>query len=266
MVQCGVCGMVFNAYQNTIEADGGSQSDLPYSPATQPIDTIAELPAPQLPDEDASVIVDISESESTQMQPAESLFNVDMPMDVQINSAENVGEDDRAQANPIQFGSKSPRKHILAWSFFSLLLICLLILQFSIFYRVKLAATVPQLEPVLHEFCKLTGCSIDLPKDVNLVKITDTAFEVDPKNPDFISVRIGLENESDMRIGLPNVALSLTNDQDEVIAKRNFTPSQFLVPPVNEKSGIPAHEAVSAHLLLDVHGISVSGYKVLLFY
>lgn len=266
MVQCGVCGMVFNAHQNAFEVDTGTQNDSPDSAADQPIDAIVELPAPPQPDEDASVIVDISEPESTQIQPAESLFNVDMPMDEHISSAENVAEDDHAQANPIQFGSKSPRKHILAWSVFSLLLICLLILQFSIFYRVELATNVPQLEPVLHEFCKLTNCSIDLPKDVNLVKITDTVFEVDPKNPDLISVRIGLENESDMRIGLPNVALSLTNDQDEVIAKRNFTPSQFLIPPANEKSGIPAHEAVSAHLLLDVHGISVSGYKVLLFY
>lgn len=166
----------------------------------------------------------------------------------------------------VSFATRPSHQYRYLWALLSLFLCILLTAQYAILYKDKLAANFSGIAPAVNALCNLSNCRVQLPADLDLVKITSTAFEADTVNPNLISVHIGLENQSNMRVTLPNLALTLTNDEDEIVVKRNFHPTEYLVKPSTEAEGIAAHAETTAHLIIDSQGTSVSGYKVSIFY
>lgn len=277
MVQCGVCGMVFDALKN-VEADTSSGDE--QQPSVQPAED-AESASPAVTDAyehaDAvqqdiipvatpslhdDLILSLPDNSNDIDNAADSAaYDVDS-LTTPANNTESVVADTVPE---VQFTAKSPSKHVWLWGSLSLAFAALLSVQFMILYRDKLAANFPAIAPALVALCDLSNCKVNLPKDANLIKISSTSFETDIQNPNLISVHIGLENQSDVTMAYPGLALSLTNDDDEVVVKRNFYPKDYLAKPSDIKMGIIAHTEVATNLTIDVSDLAVSGYKVLIY-
>ena len=226
MVQCGVCGMVFDALLNSIPDD-----TTPHDVSPLPVN---DQPGPDLIDEPAahdSEPVDAAPAETppayeTTLSATEGKLEVTEETQLADEQLTVISKSEAVNTAPvlssIQFTKKHSRKRASLEFGLALVFLMLLAVQFSILYRDQLAANVPHIAPALNTLCALSNCQIKLPADKNLIKIINTSLEVDPKNPDLISVHIGLENQSDTAIAYPNIALSLTNDDDEVLVRKNF--------------------------------------------
>lgn len=280
MVQCGVCGMVFDALQNADQIEDNNVSsppsvespiasvDLSVSTAEPLLEesaaaNISSLPMEQLqetgsnphqdieyPEPEAAAQPDVSDSETSALPT--------------VNSHTLPPTD--ASPTDISFISRTSRPHLYLWVVLALILSILLAVQFAVYYRDKLAANYPGIEPALGTICELANCRVQLPTDLDVIKITATSFEADTVNPSLISVHIGLENQSNMRVALPNLALTLTNDAEEIVVKRNFRPYEYLPSSDKNLKGIAGRSEISSHLVIDTKGISVSGYKITIFY
>lgn len=263
MVQCGVCGMVFDAHLNSVPDD-----TTPLSISPLAADIQSELATSDI---DPAVSPPETPSAFTALHPATDNKPEHITEETQFAEGQTVfNENEAVNSSPalpnIQFTKKNSRKRASLEIGFVVVLLMLLVVQFSIAYRDLLAVNFPQLVPVLNTLCTVTNCQIKLPADKNLIKINNTSFEVDPKNPNLISVHIELENQSDTVIAFPNIALSLTNDDDEVLARKNFRPKDYLTRSQTLNNGIAVHGGAAVKLTLAVSDIQATGYKLLIFY
>lgn len=255
MVQCGVCGMVFDALQN---ADHQEESvlDVKSTESRQADEAINESDSVA-----ANIAEYTAEAELVEADPQISASNDPAEADFHIHPKENAEE-----IPPIQFKQSTTKRHKVLWSFAILILIVALITQITIFYRDRLAANLPALSPLLISLCELAQCQIALPQDKELIKITNTTFEADAKNPHILYVNIGLENQADVALEYPSISLSLTNDDDVIVVVKNFKPSDFGIAPEKLSHGFKQHAEISAKLTLEINKIAVSGYRIKTFY
>lgn len=280
MVQCGVCGMVFDALQNADQNDAYNPSSPPS--VESPIVSVDPMVSTAEPLLEEPAAANISKLPMDQLQETDSYPRPDIEHPEPEAVTQPVASDSETHALPtdnipappvsdasqtdVNFISHTPRPHLYLWMVLALILSILLAVQFAVYYRDKLAANYPGIEPALSTICELANCRVQLPTDLDVIKITATSFEADTVNPSLISVHIGLENQSNMRVALPNLALTLTNDAEEIVVKRNFRPNEYLASSDKNLKGIAGRSEISSHLVIDTKGISVSGYKITIFY
>lgn len=263
MVQCGVCGMVFNAQLHSVTDDR--------TPLPTPSLVDEQPPELAVSDLDPIVTNEATTSEfaahpSAGDDQSEQTTSMPHTVDERAEINKNVGVDSTLAPPFFQFTKKNVRKRASLEMGFLAVLLLLLAAQILIVYRDRLAVNVPHLLPALKLLCTITNCQIKLPADKSLIRISNTSFEVDPKNPDVISVDIMLENQANTILAYPNIALSLTNDDDRVIARKNFKPNDYLTQSQILNKGIAAHAEATIQLTLAVANVQATGYKLLVFY
>lgn len=275
MVQCGVCGMVFDAHQNAVaDPEKPSETDL----------TSVDLIAQDLSLQDHStdsldlVNLEVDNSSTENTQPTESLGLerakteviplVHMPTEADLS--DEITEESRVSsdhiADAIQFKPRPNKRHIILWLSSATLLVFILIVQLLFLNRDHLAANYSWSIPLLNKLCTIANCKVSLPKDISSIKITHSSFEADPNDSKVIIVNIGLENDSDVANAFPDIALSLTNDEDMIVTKKNFKPQWYLPISSSKNTGLRPHTEVNVKLILEVDDTSVSGYKLTTFY
>jgi hypothetical protein len=134
------------------------------------------------------------------------------------------------------------------------------------FFRIEIAAQLPGLKPALTSYCKLLKCAILLPENVELLGIESSDLAADPARPNVVTLIAQLHNRAGFAQAYPNLELSLTDTQDQVLARRVFVPSEYLHATDNEKIGLGANRDLSIKLYLDSSDLRPMGYKLLLFF
>lgn len=152
------------------------------------------------------------------------------------------------------------------WAIGSLLLLLLLLAQAAYFFRVDLAARIPELKPALIGYCELLKCSVPLPQKTDLMGIESSDLEADPAHENQITLNALLRNRATFAQAFPNLELTLNDSQDRPLARRVFHPSDYLPPVENEKTGLLPNHELSIKVRLDTTDLKPSGYRLVLFY
>jgi hypothetical protein len=64
----------------------------------------------------------------------------------------------------------------------------------------------------------------------------------------------------------PAFELTLTNAQQQVIARRIFMPSDYLKDPAKAGDGLGGRQELAVNLYLDTGPLRAAGYRIYLFY
>lgn len=151
------------------------------------------------------------------------------------------------------------RWHAVIWGLGDVLLLTLLAGQFMYFYRNELAVY-PSWRPTVREFCRYASCEIRPRRDIALMELLQTTIAPHPKYENALRIRTTLVNRAAFPQAYPGMEVSLTDNAGTVLARRTFSPSQYLE--------IPAAGVLTPNLvvttLLDVtnpHGKAV-GYEI----
>ena len=150
----------------------------------------------------------------------------------------------------------------LGLSFLALLLAVLLIAQWALHERDRIAASRPDLLPLLQRVCAPFGCAVGPVRNIDAIVIDSSALVRRLGN--FHSFDLVLKNTADMALALPALELSLTDTRDEVISRRVFLPEEWPDAP----TVMPAQSAltVSFRLSLSVgEATPMAGYRALVF-
>lgn len=138
--------------------------------------------------------------------------------------------------------------------------------QSTYFFRDQLAARLPQLKPALVGACAKIGCSVGLPMKIDSISIEANELQaVDPAR-NLFSLNLLLRNRSDTVQAWPNIELTLNDGSEKAIARRVFTPRDYLSPSADPAQGFASDQEQPVKLGFELLQLKASGYRVYLYY
>lgn len=249
LVRCGRCHEVFNAREYMQEEEPSPQLSLP----------IEEIVA----SEEASTILDEATAAGTTEADFSPIPNVQGLEEEPLTLAQQVevtGE--LAEEVPATHPKKRRWVSVMA----ALLLVLTLIAQAAYFYRVELAAHLPGLKPLLTRYCGLLGCTVELPRQAELMSIESSELESDRAQSNLVTLHALLHNRAPYTQAYPSLELTLTDMQDRALARRIFHPADYLKAGNPTQSGLAANRDLEIALHMDTTELKPSGYRLFLFY
>jgi predicted Zn finger-like uncharacterized protein len=146
----------------------------------------------------------------------------------------------------------------------ALALASVLALQVAAYDRDRLAASEPMLAPWLGKLCRITGCRIGPPRQIDAVAIDSSSFN--KLRGDAYRLNLTLKNQASTPVAMPALELTLTDSQDQPLVRRVLLPAEIAgAPPA---LGAAAEWSGTIALALNANGATsrVAGYRLLAFY
>ncbi|WP_454776301.1 DUF3426 domain-containing protein [Janthinobacterium tructae] len=146
----------------------------------------------------------------------------------------------------------------------SVLLLLLLLLQVMTTFRNPLAAQFPQWKPTLVALCKLSGCQVDLPAQIEALSIEQGELQT-LKEQTFSYVSL-LRNQSRSVQAWPSIELILNDANDKPLLRRVIAPRDYLPATIDVSQGFAPRSEQTIKLYFALDQLTASGYHIAIFY
>ncbi len=147
-----------------------------------------------------------------------------------------------------------------------LLLVAGLGAQALLQFHDSLAARAPGLRPALASACRWLSCTIRPLRDPRALSIEGSDLQADPAHRGLLILTATVRNRSAYALAYPDLELTLTDASDQVVVRRAFAPSEYLVGGADRDAGIPGNHEQFIRLFIDASATNQAGYRVYLFY
>lgn len=145
----------------------------------------------------------------------------------------------------------------------SVLLAALLVLQLAYHDRDRLALAEPALRPWLERLCDPLGCTLGPPRQIEAIVIESSGFN--RLRADTYRLAFTLRNTAPVQVAAPAMELTITDAQDQPIARRVITPGEIGAPEGVIAPGTEWSRSIG--LLVSAPSTArVAGYRLLAFY
>lgn len=148
----------------------------------------------------------------------------------------------------------------------SVLLLVMLLAQAIYAFRNQIAAWLPQTTPVLVEVCARIGCDVGLPTQIDAVSIESSELQTLVPNQNTFVLNALLRNRSQVAQAWPSIELTLNDANEKAIARRVFSPREYLVSVKDSRKGFDANSEQQVRVFFELSDLKASGYRVYLFY
>lgn len=145
------------------------------------------------------------------------------------------------------------------------LLIALLVVQTLFHFRDFIAARWPATHGVLAQMCAVAGCSVEAPRDIEVLAIEGSDLQADPAHRGLLILTATVRNRSGLPVSYPHLELSLTDSRDQTVASRALAPADY-AGGADVRSGIAANAEIAIKLFVDASATDQAGYRLYMFY
>jgi predicted Zn finger-like uncharacterized protein len=251
---------------NSSEPEAVSAID---EPTGEPIAAAESIPPESPPLEAESVAAEVNETVEIAAEepgvdtPAPSEAAEEEP--VQVPRAEEV----RVAAAPAVAGEPfaRPKKRSSRWlAPLAVLLLLAAGVQSAYFLRTEIAARVPQAKPWLVAACRPLHCTVELPRQDDLLSIEDSDLQDDPEHEGVLVLSSTLHNRAPYAQAYPLLEITLTDTFDKPVLRRTLEPKEYLSAGTILAEGIAAGSETSIRLHLGVDGTKPAGYRLYVKY
>ena len=135
----------------------------------------------------------------------------------------------------------------------ALLLATVLLMQFSVQQRDRLAAMEPRLQPWLDRLCEPLQCVTVPWRHIEAVVIDSSTFN--KINNDSYRLSFTLKNTASIPVAMPSLEVSLTDTQEQAVIRRVVSPTQFGV--ADSRGVLSAGAEFSGAVVIQVLGADV---------
>ncbi|WP_243420351.1 DUF3426 domain-containing protein [Janthinobacterium sp. 78] len=146
----------------------------------------------------------------------------------------------------------------------SVVLLLLLLLQVMTTFRNPLAAQFPQWKPTLVALCKLSGCQVDLPAQIEALSVEQGELQT-LKEHTFSYVSL-LRNQSRSVQAWPSIELILNDANDKPVLRRVIAPRDYLPATIDVSQGFAPRSEQTIKLYFALDQLTASGYHIAIFY
>jgi len=275
-VRCGRCHSVFDAFASlTAKPPGesqrlsGDEEPQPPSQQTGPTPPDAQATTQQIPLAASAEGV----KSDTQAAPSEPVHDdrIEYTPRPDLTPRQRVGK--TATSDPAtnlfewEFKPAPALRRTGLWLTLSLLLLICAVVQVGYIFRTELMVRYPQLKPVYQLACEQFSCEIELPRLADQLNIdaSDLQF-IDPGKPNIVQLTALVRNRARVPVEYPAFELTLTNAQQQVVARRIFAPVDYLDDPATAEAGLGGRQELVVNLYLDTGPLRAAGYRIYLFY
>lgn len=148
-----------------------------------------------------------------------------------------------------------------------IVVLCLLLASQSVYFlRNQVAAYYPDTKPILTSICRVLHCKVELLANADLIKLESSELQSAPEQPGGIILNASLRNLAPYRQAYPSLELTLTDSANQPLARRQFTPAEYLPQKLKPETGMPSQDELPIKLTLELVGLEAVGYKLLVFY
>lgn len=143
----------------------------------------------------------------------------------------------------------------------AIVLLAGLLLQVAVVQRDQLLVQYPQWRPALAQVCRLAGCQLALPRDLQHVSIDSTSFN--PIGARQFKLTVVLRNAGNYAVAVPALELSLNDAAEKLVLRRVLSAADLKAP-----AQLSAHGEWTVVVPIQVAETrqDVVGYRVLAFY
>lgn len=292
-VRCGRCSSVFDAFaslsaktpadsERALTPQHGQSEPLDAQPAAQPAAHNAPRLAEEAPtanDTNGSETVALDESPAaaeTEVAGSDddapearvaSADRSDDPLAKDRLSGDQQAEDPAANLYEWEFKPAPRFRHSGLWLGLSLLLLMIGVFQAAFIFRTELMVIYPPLKPVYQLVCKRLACEIGLPRLRDQLNIEASDLRtVDPQRPNLVQLTALVRNRARVPVEYPAFELTLTNAQQQVVARRVFFPGDYLDDTAQTSVGLAGRRELAVNMYLDTGPLRAAGYRIYLFY
>lgn len=237
-VRCGQCQEVFDAFAsltaNEPEHEAPHAAQPPAAPAPTATGAGRAAPQPSMPA--------VPAPQPARPDPAASLYEWEFRMPPQ-------------------------RSRPWLWGSLSGLLLLTALAQAGTALRDQVLVELPQARPLYENACAWVGCQVGLPRLAERLHVEASDLKLlDGARPNQIELTVLLRNRAPVAIEYPAFELTLTNAQDQVLARRMFQPAEYLGDPGAVQAGFAGRGELPIRLFLDTGRIAATGYRLYFFY
>jgi len=171
-----------------------------------------------------------------------------------------------SQQHPVDEKQATDQQQMV-WMAANVLLLLLLIAQTIYSYRTELALIAPASRPYLERYCDMINCTVAYPQDIKQLGIVASDLQRDSeRQPEVIILSAIIRNHAPFPQALPALQLSLTDEEDQLIASRIFTAQDYLSEQEKSLQSIQSHQDIEILLYFDGSNLDASGYSLNLLY
>jgi predicted Zn finger-like uncharacterized protein len=243
-VRCGQCTTVFDA-RTTLVAEAESVPPEMHGPAS-----VAPAPA-------AARTAEIDRVEAAVSQP----FGASLPPEPEVSLAEADSD--------FEFGPgvrRRARLRTALWAVASLAAAIALLAQVAYTYRSELAVRVPGVRPWIEAACARLGCTVPLPRHVDLISIESSELQAERSVPGVLTLSAVLRNRATFGQALPALELTLTDALDRPVARRVLLPRDYLGGRAEREPVFAPNAEHALKLHIEAAGLDARGYRLYVFY
>jgi predicted Zn finger-like uncharacterized protein len=255
-VRCGHCQTVFDGIASMVSL----APQLRKSRDEPEYDEIAQGPP----------TVTLRSAQALQPAPEAADERVEPAINTPLGQGETAQALDAEQAYAARFSwqEKSERKGAPAWLYAAAIpvLVLLFAAQALFHFRDAIAAHWPTARPAIIRICAVAGCKVRPLQDVERLSIEASDLQADPAHKGLLTLTATIRNRAPYAVAYPNIELTLTDTQDQVVVRRAIVPSEYSSGAINMESGIPGNSELAVKLFIDASATSQAGYQVYLFY
>jgi predicted Zn finger-like uncharacterized protein len=151
----------------------------------------------------------------------------------------------------------------------SILLIALVAAQAAVIFRAELLARVPQTRDALVQLCGLFGCTVGWPTQVDQLAVIGSELQAIP-GTDVLELTAVIRNRAPFRQALPALEVTLTDARNRPIARKVFTPADYLAaagePSSRIEDGFASGGDYTIRIFFEARGVQAAGFLVYPFF
>lgn len=152
------------------------------------------------------------------------------------------------------------------WVAGSTLVVLALVTQIAFHYRGEIALLFPEMRPTLAELCASLECDVPLPRRAELISIESSDLQADPVNPGVMVLTATLRNRAAFAQSHPSIELTLTDSQDQPLARRVLAVQDYLERSTSVEAGFPGNSELPVKMYMEASSLKATGYRLYLFF
>lgn len=271
-VRCGECQHIFNALDALIDEPGLALpvASFPCTQTGEPDEQSFESPLE--PAEEA--LEGPSEPHVLPVQPIQldsppftgTDPSIAVPPSPTFQETPDHDADPDTRLEPELHEDEQPVPRRWPWILASVFAVLALAMQAAMHFRVELAVLLPESRPALQAICDSVGCTVELPRNVELVSIENSDLHPDPAREKLLTLTATVKNRAPFAQTWPHLELTLTDSSDRPLARRILAPTDYLPTGTDIAAGFAPRREIAASVAISPEGLAANGYRLYLFY
>lgn len=221
----------------------------------------------------SSILDDLDDTQSSRVEPSfstnEEIETSEIPESYEPPPSDQLNPEQFSQKdlNSLNFEYEQDAKPKNKWLIGSVLfllnfsLLLILIAQASWFHYEKLVKY-PKIAEIYQFACQELDCVLPALMDISKIENKNLVVRSHPTTFNALIIETIMTNQAGFEQPFPNISLSFSNINNQIIAQRLFKPSEYLNQEILNWSGMPSQQPIQITLEIIDPGPDAVNYKI----